>query len=167
MDAFLIRIYKEQILDQVEDVEVAYAAVESSKADTDSLFRNVHYFLIHVSNIIKLIQPKISGDLDFKNYRAKQLKRNFPKLPSLDPKKISIRDDFEHFDERVDSWVINSEKHNYADKNIGDISSIKGWDPKDNFRWYDPKNKKLYFAGQDYSLEELYFYVQKVKNALQ
>lgn len=169
MDEFFIKIYKEQILDQIENAEAIYQSIINPSGDTNVLFRNIHYFIIHVSNVVKLIQPKISNDLDFKNYRMKQLKRKYPNVPDIDPRLIRIRNDFEHYDERIDSWIINSKQHNYADKNLGDVNptvAIGGLNPKDSFRWYSPNTKILYFCGEEYLLDELYSYIQKVKKAL-
>ena len=165
MDDLFIRIYREQILDQINSAEFAYSGINSS-SDVNSLFRNIHQFIVHTSNIVKLVQPKISSDLDFKNFRMKQLKKKYSTLPTINPKLIRIRYDFEHYDERIDYWFINSERHNYVDKNVGNVNAIKGLSSKDNFRWYDPKDKKLYFCGEEYPIEELYSYIQEVKNTL-
>ena len=169
MDEFFLKIYKDQILDQIKSAELSYAQISNPDIDIDSLFLDIHHFIIHVSNVVKLIQPKISGDLDFKNYRTKQLRHKNPNLPDIDPRLTRVRDDFEHYDERIDSWIINSKRHNYADKNLGSVSpsgAIKGLDPKDSFRWYNPQTKILYFCSNEYPLEELYSYIQKVKKAL-
>ena len=166
MDEFFIKIYRDQILDQIKNAELSYALITNSDTVIDSLFVGIHHFIIHVSNIVKLIQPKVSGDMDFKNYRMNNLKRKYPKLPNIDPALLHVRNDFEHFDERIDCWVINSEHHNYADRNVGNINAIKGLNPKDNFRWYDPSNKTLYFCRAEYPLEKLYQYIQAVKGAL-
>ena len=169
MDEFFIKIYKEQILDQIENAEIAHLSITNHPGDINSMFRNIHYFLIHVSNIVKLIQPKIDNENDFKNYRKKQLKHGYPNIPEIDPRLISIRNDFEHFDDRIDSWVINSKQHIYADKNIGNVkptNAISGIGPKDNFRWFNPDTKTLYFCGKEYFLEDLYSYIQKVKESL-
>lgn len=166
MDEFFLKIYRDQILAQIKSAELSYAMITNPDINIDSLFVSIHHFIIHVSNVVKLIQPKILGDLDFKNYRVKNLKRKYPKLPDIDPALLHVRNDFEHFDERIDSWVINSKLHNYADKNIGNINAIKGLNRKDNFRWYDSSIKTLYFCGAEYPLEQLYQYTQKVKEAL-
>ena len=166
MDEFFLKIYRDQILDQIKSAELSYAQISNSDIDIDSLFLSIHHFIIHISNAVKLIQPKISGSLDFKNYRMNNLKRKYPKLPDIDPALLHVRNDFEHFDERVDSWVISSQQHNYADKNIGNINAIKGLSPKDNFRWYDSSTKTLYFCGAEYPLEKLCQYIQTVKGAL-
>ncbi len=166
MDEFYIKIYRDQILDQIESAESAYEAITNSNVDINLLFVSIHHFIIHVSNVVKLIQPKISGDMDFKNYRARNLRNKFPKLPDIDPALVHIRNDFEHYDERIDSWVINSKQHNYADKNVGNINAIIGLNPKDNFRWYNPVSKTLYFCGREYPIEELCQYIKKVKEVL-
>jgi len=166
MDEFFIKIYREQILDQIECAESSYTIINSANKNIDLLFVSIHHFIIHISNVVKLIQPKTSGDLDFKNYRMKNLRRKYPNLPNIDLRLVHIRNDFEHFDERIDSWIINFKQHNYADKNLGNIRAIKGLNFKDNFRQYDPVSKKLYFCGDEYPLEDLFQYIQKVKVAL-
>lgn len=167
MDKHFINIYKSQILDQVILAENAYGGVLVNEANPDPLFENIHHFIVHVSNVMKLIQPNTREDTDFRKYRMIKIKEVFPDIPQIDPKDINVRNDFEHFDERIDSWVINSKKHNYADKNIMPEGAIHGLDAKDNFRQYDPQTKILYFACREYHLERLYGYVQEVKNAMQ
>lgn len=165
MDNFFIGIYRDQILEQVESAKTAYGLIINSGTEMN-VFESIHHFIIHVSNVVKLVQPKISGDLDFKNYRMKNLRNKYPKLPDIDQSLIFIRNDFEHFDERIDNWVINSKRHNYVDSNLGNINAIKGLDPKDNFRQYDPENKTLYFCGKEYPLEKLYDYIKNIEAAL-
>lgn len=166
MDTHFINIYKMQILDQIGLAEVTYAEILANETNPDPLFMHLHHFILHVSNVMKLVQPNAKEDTDFRKYRSIQIKKAYPSLPEINPKDINVRNDFEHFDERLDSWVINSRSHNYVDKNIGPIDAIKGLDPKDNFLWYDPQSKKLYFAGREYSLDRLNTYIQKVKTAL-
>ena len=153
-------------MDQAALAENAYAGILNSTMNPDSLFEHLHHFIVHTSNIMKLIQPYAKEDTDFRKYRAIQIKEAFPSVPEIDPQDINVRNDFEHFDERIDSWIINSKRHNYADKNIMPVGAISGLDPKDNFRQYDPKTKILYFAGREYHIERLHEYVQQVKLAL-
>jgi hypothetical protein len=167
MDKFFIEIYKNQILEQVALAEKAYTEILKNETNPDLLFEHLHHFVVHVSNVMKLIQPNAKEDTDFRKYRAIQLKKAFPLLPEIDPRDVNVRNDFEHFDERIDWWVINSKRHNYADKNIMPVGAMRGIDPKDNFRQYDPETKILYFAGREYHIVRLYEYIQKVKSALE
>lgn len=166
MDKHFIGIYRLQIIDQADLAESAYNRILANENNPNLLFEHLHHFIVHVSNVMKLVQPNAKEDTDFRKYRAIKIKEAFPNIPEIDPQDINVRNDFEHFDERIDSWVINSKRHNYADKNIMPAGAISGLDPKDNFRQYDPKTKILYFAGREYYVKRLYDYAQGVKSAL-
>src|SRR3989344_6019725 len=102
MEDFFIKIYREQILDQILSAETSYLGLNGNNTDLDLLFQTIHHYIIHASNVVKLVQPKISGDSDFKNYRLRCLRTKYPTLPHIDPTLVHIRNDFEHFDERID-----------------------------------------------------------------
>lgn len=169
MDDFFIKIYIDQIKDQIIEAEKAYVLILTNTANHDELFSAIHHFIIHVSNVVKLLQPNAKDDNDFRKYRAISIRRAYPAIPEIKPKDIGIRNDFEHFDERIDSWVINSKKHNYFDKSIGNtspIQAVSGIDVKDSFRWFDSKTMTLFFCGKKYDLKSLNVYIGKVKSAL-
>lgn len=169
MDELFIRIYADQIKDQITETEKAYSLISSSPTDHASVFSAIHHFIVHVSNVVKLLQPNIKDDNDFRKYRSLSIKKAYPNIPELNPKDIGVRNDFEHFDERIDYWVINSTRHNYMDKSIGNISpnqAVSGLDSKDSFRWFDFQTMTLYFCGKSYDLKSLFEYIGSVKSAL-
>ncbi len=168
MEEHFIRTYIEKILEEIEGAEKAYNKILEpiqDIQDIDDTFRNIHYFVLHVSNIFKFIQPN-SKELEFSKFRMKSLRIKYPHLPKIDHKSILIRNDFEHYDERIDSWIINSEAHNLADKNIGNVKSIDGLSSTDYFRTYDPDTKILTFNHTEYSLKKLHLYTQQTKKAI-
>jgi len=166
MGEFFINIYIDQVKDQVREAESAFSFILTNQENHDILFSSIHHFIIHVSNVVKLLQPNFKDDNDFRKYRALSIAEKYINIPKIDQKDVHIRNDFEHFDERIDYWIINSKRHNYADKNTGSINAIQGLDPNDNFRWFDNKNMVLYFCGQSYDLNKLYQYIQDVKKSL-
>lgn len=166
MDDHFIEIYRMQILDQAALAENAYVGILGNEKVPNRLFEHIHHFIVHASNVMKLVQPNAKEDTDFRKYRAIEIKKAYPTIPEINPSDINVRNDFEHFDERIDSWVINSKRHNYADKNIMPAGAIGGLDQKDNFRQYDPQTKILYFACREYHIKRIYNYVQLVKAAL-
>jgi hypothetical protein len=166
MKDFFIKIYTEQIKDQLNEAERCFEEIKNNSSNSSTVFSATHHFLVHVSNVVKLIQPNIKDDNDFRKYRALSLKKTYPNLPTISPNEIHIRNDYEHYDERIDYWVINSKNHNYADKNIGPVTAIQGLDPKDSFRWFDDTKMTLYFCGREYRLNDLSDYIQKVKKAI-
>ena len=172
---FDIKVFTALLWDQIAEAERAYNKI-SANENTGEVFSAIHHFLIHVSNIVKILQPSYEKYEKNEKEKADQLKKraerifdNYPELPKIDKKDIHIRNHLEHFDERIDAWIKNSKNHNFADKNIGDIGptqAIQGLDPKDSFRWFTPKGKIIYFADDKYNLEDLFNYVQAVKKGI-
>jgi hypothetical protein len=51
-----------------------------------------------------------------------------------------LRNDFEHFDERLEDWFAGSERQHYFGRNIGPVGALPqiGQGPKDVFGHFDP-----------------------------
>ncbi len=70
--------------------------------------------------------------------------------------KRHVRNAFEHFDERLDTWVASSQRHNLADRIIAPREgAIVGLDPSDYMRWFDPQTKTVYVFGDSIELQAL------------
>lgn len=158
-------IYIKQIKEQASEAESCFELIQRNPDSHSVVFSAAHHFLVHVSNIFKIVQPDYKLETDFKKIRMDSILKELPGLPKISPKDILVRNDLEHFDTRIDDWVENSTKRNYADRNIGPVSAIVGLDIKDNFRWFDPTTMILYFWGQPYDLKSLYGYVKEVQKA--
>ena len=65
---------------------------------------------------------------------------------------VSLRNHFEHFDERLMAWWLESERHNFVDVGIGTASGISGIDDRDMFRNYEPTTGEIVFWGQRYNV---------------
>jgi hypothetical protein len=68
-----------------------------------------------------------------------------------------LRNDFEHFDDRLDHWWKDSPNHNIADRTIGPEGMIAGSaiGPDDIFRHFDPTTGMASFRGTRFNLTEL------------
>ncbi len=63
---------------------------------------------------------------------------------------------FEHFDERVEEWILASERGNLVDRLIGSPNAIAGLDQRNEFlRHYDPAIGALRFRDDVYALQPL------------
>jgi hypothetical protein len=68
-------------------------------------------------------------------------------------KPTSMRNNFDHFDERIDRWWENSTRHNSIDLAFGDMGNdISGLEVDEMFRSYDPASGNLAFWGKQYHL---------------
>ena len=64
-----------------------------------------------------------------------------------------MRNNFEHFDERLDRWWKQSARHNNVDMNIGPKDTmIKGVDDIDMFRQFDPGTADITFWDKNLTL---------------
>jgi hypothetical protein len=68
-------------------------------------------------------------------------------------REVTMRNNFEHFDERIDRWWKESKQHNLIDFNIG--LAVKGAEDIDILRNFDPKSKEMIFGGERFNLQNL------------
>ena len=78
-------------------------------------------------------------------------------------KTTSMRNNFEHFDERLDKWWAESQNHNNFDFSVMPKSAVKGIDPIDWFRVFDPASGDMYFWNQEFNLKNI---ISEVKEFL-
>lgn len=66
-----------------------------------------------------------------------------------------LRDSFEHFDERIDKWDRQSERHQFLDRSVGEKRLIGGADSGDYMRWFDYTTSVISLMGDDLGLRAL------------
>lgn len=162
---YTLKVYLGEFENQLHFAKVCYADYLRSKHYEDPnkyVFMHAHHFLSHCANIAKLLYPEVreknpGKELEIKRWRSTVLSNIFgreqkDKLKNL----VKVRNDLEHFDERIDEWVLGSKRHNFVDMNINDRGplSIAGVDGRDFFR--NLEGGALTFAGRNYNLDELY-----------
>lgn len=144
------------------------------------VFRNVHSFLTHASNVSKLLWPGVA--------QRKQGETDQDYLARLDsdgtkPKKVAaaraaargialrallgldehqhtlksrmLRDHLEHYDERLDHWSASSKQRNIVSDYIGPPNQIVGVADTDRMRNFDPSTALFTFRGESYDLSDL------------
>ena len=141
------------------------------------VFRSVHSFLTHASNVSRLLWPapprRKKGEADAayrlrcdsipKVSRGAQLRSvvGLPQEHVLRSRKL--RDHLEHFDERLDHWQATSERRNYVQDFVGPKGSIAGIDEADMMRWFDPSTNHIRFRGEEFDLQALATAVDEVR----
>jgi hypothetical protein len=148
------RIYVQEALMQLDFAKRSFAEFERAQAtgDVESIFFNLHHFIVHVANVDKLLDSKLgterasilAGHIDLSDIDLKAFRR--------------LRNHLEHFDERLDMWVTNYDGHAFFDMNV--ITGAKGFPTKTFLRALDGDVFK--FHGEDYSLLPLRQEVEKL-----
>ena len=75
-------------------------------------------------------------------------------------REVAMRNNFEHFDERLDRWWKESKRHSLVDFNLGLL--VHGIEDIDIFRNFDPKSKEVIFGGQRFNLQKLVDETQRI-----
>lgn len=156
-----IRIYKWEINKQCTFALTAVSNIEDSlnrlnvgnnmndfKNNTDTIWYSIHSLLTSTGNLSKLFWPpnkKYSS-------RGQKLREIFSVEDTSLLNSRQIRNHFEHYDERLDTWILSREKI-FADSNIGKIENmISNLKPEDYLRHYDPTTNTVYFKGDKFEI---------------
>jgi hypothetical protein len=70
-------------------------------------------------------------------------------------KPLSMRNNFEHFDEQIDEWFSTSKNRIHVDRIIGPANIIGGVSTRDMFRVFDPTTADVVFWGERYPLKSI------------
>ena len=130
----------------------------SDQFSHDVFWYHVHGFLTATANISKALWPArrrssksawaSRGD-DLRSYLG-VVQDSLLKPPR------TFRDHFEHFDERIEEWILASERGNLMDRFIGPPNAVVGLDQRNEIlRQYDQATWALRFRDDMYPLKPL------------
>lgn len=135
----------------------------------NEVFRSIHSFLTHTSNISRLLWPavptrgngesdeayeeRLSSKLAITRARALRVTLLLPDEHVL--KSRRLRDLLEHFDEKLDEWRTTSVHRNIVNDYIGPKNGIVGIAETDMMRWFDPSSNSFTFRGEAFDLQAL------------
>ena len=165
MEPFVERIYVEELLTQctwaLSAVERMNEVLQSPDGGGPQVFfRQAADLLQHAALASKLLWPPGSS-IGFKNKRAKSRGLHLRTALQMPEQHVlrsrSLRDHFEHYDERLDDWVVRSPNRIIVNNVIGPRTTIGGNVVQDHeiFKLFDPQTKRLLFRGEPFDLQEL------------
>lgn len=165
MDTFLLRVFQRQVLAQCRTLLSAADGVNKGLRANDStqVFNEIQNMLNAGANISKLLW----GQKVAKAQARKALRESIDVKDDSALRSVSMRNHFEHVDERIDRWWEESKTRNIADCNIGPKDQISGFDRIEIFRSFDPKTKDVTFWGEDFNLQEIVAEVERLLPKLQ
>lgn len=142
---------------------------EKSSYFHSEVFRGIHSFLTHASNVSKILWPGLpkqkpnESDEQYKQriskikkvHRAVELRDELGLPEEHTLRNRQLRDHLEHFDERIDDWEEHSQNKNFAQDIIGPENAIVGLVKTDMMRWFNPTNGTFLFRGETFSLQDI------------
>jgi hypothetical protein len=144
----------------------------------DSLFRNLHSFLTHASNVSRLLWPgrprqrKAESSIEYRQRlsthprvaRGRFLRETLGVMEDHPLRSRALRDHLEHFDERLDQWQERAESRHYLQNYVGNAADRTSIRSEDQMRSYDPGRAVFGFRGQEYPLEPMRAAILELKH---
>lgn len=156
MDQRLIEVFQNEVEKQssfaIASIEnINYFFNSEERPQSDFLWYYVQNFLTSSANVSKLLW----GSNKEQNHGRKDLRESLKVKEDSILFSKTLRNDFEHYDERIETWYTESERRNYIDSNIGPTGFIGGVDPTDFLRNYDTTLGAVTFKGKVYELQPI------------
>lgn len=162
MDNFLKGVYLRQAK---EECEFCLAAVNRmneilEKEAEGDFFREALDLVHHAAAVSRIFWPPGCRDKKKKAraQRRGQALRDELGIKSGHPvQKRTLRDHFEHFDERLDDWAENSRNRNIIGRLFGPRHAVGGdaIDDSDIIHHYDPATRMYSFRGEPFNVQDL------------
>lgn len=155
MDPYLLVTFQRHLLHQLECVVRAAndvnAALKTKRSEV--IFYPIQNLLTAAANAGKVLWGQ-KGKLATER---KPLRDSVGVLDTSPLRDVDMRNNYEHFDERIDRWWKESPGHSTVDLMVGPIRSIHapGLSQKDWFRVYDPQTSLIYFWGEEFDLQAI------------
>lgn len=156
MDQRLIDIFQDEIRKQssfaMSSVEhINHFFSREVMPHPDYLWYYVQNFLISSANVSKLLWESNKKQ----NQSRKDLRKHLKVKESSVLYSKTLRNDFEHYDERIETWYAESKDGNYVDSGIGPTGFMPGFDSSDILRIYDTTIGAVTFKGKVYKLQPI------------
>ncbi len=162
MDDFLLRIYLDQAK---EECEAAFGAIKAlnaalaSSGHTDP-FGPAQAFVHHAAAVSRIFWPPGARDKKARqrSQRRGELLRQAIGLHSPHAVQArTLRDHFEHFDERLDDWAERSKNRCIVKRLVGQRRAIAGdaISDEDIIHHYDPTTNVYAFRGEKFDVQAL------------
>ncbi|MBA4391588.1 MAG: hypothetical protein C0399_11740 [Syntrophus sp. (in: bacteria)] len=143
------QVYTQEAQTQIEFAKSSWAAFLEAERQRNlffDIFLHLQHFLSHAAIVDKILDPIKSSE----RYR---LLEGHIDLSGVDLKPFRrLRNNLEHFDERLDRWVSEYDGYPFFDMNL--VTGTKGFPKKAYLRALDGHIYK--FHGEDYDLDQLY-----------
>ncbi|MBU1121178.1 MAG: hypothetical protein KKF54_00560 [Candidatus Omnitrophica bacterium] len=143
-------VFVSEVVLQSKIAELAAKRLSAIKDNFDQIevWSSIQSILVAAGNVSKILCPQE------KKYavRGKRLRE----LLKVEDNNIlsdrSLRNHFEHYDDRIEDWFKNQSSAVYSDLAVDPFKSIWGNVPSNHHRAYDPLTQTLTFRGESFEL---------------
>ncbi|MDQ3889893.1 MAG: hypothetical protein M3312_04990 [Actinomycetota bacterium] len=153
MNTVVLRIFQHEVALQCKFIVSAAHDLNAAMVigSTDEVWKHLQIILVASANLSKMFWGSRG-----KREAARKRLRDSLAVPDDSPlRDANLRNDFEHFDERLESWYQASEHRNYVGRGIGPPSGVAGAVETDRFQNFDHTTGVVTFWGHSVSVNEV------------
>ena len=161
MDEWYLDLFVGEVQRQADFALIAFMDLQDalSNRKVDKIWYSTQGLLVAAGNVSKLLWPMRGNSAK----RGKDLRKALGIRDNSPLKPRTFRNHFEHYDERLEDWMISSERHNIVDSCVMSPGAIVGVDEGDFLRILDPIQMTLAFRGDRYNLQPLVAALEDMK----
>jgi hypothetical protein len=162
MDLVLLRAFQRQVKFQCECVLLATEQLNAAipKRDITAIFCALQALLSSAANISKALWSGRKTKNALASRAQLRASLHVPDASPLHPR--TMRNHFDHYDERLDEWWKKSKGHSIADMNVMSRKAIQGLDDIDRLRAFDAQTGDVSFAGDDFNIHTIIDEVRRI-----
>ncbi|MDP2328469.1 MAG: hypothetical protein Q8M79_10360 [Dehalococcoidia bacterium] len=161
MDPFLVEVFAGQVRLQCQFIVMAAEALSHAlrSGDTTQTFHAVQGLLSAAANV----QKALWGQGGRRQADREVLRQHLGIEENSPFRQMGMRDNFDHFDERLEEWWRQSKSQNYVDLNVGNVAAaLTGTEEIDVFRNLDPATMDLVFWGDTFNIAAIVAAAQQI-----
>jgi hypothetical protein len=164
MEGQLLRIFQGELETQCEFIVMGAGQVDASLQTSNPMNFTAVWFglqgiLVSAANASKLLW----GSRVRVREERRTLRHSVEVTDNSPLNSRRLRNDFEHFDERIEEWFATSKNHNYFGRSIGrNAIFVEGAPPTDAFGNFDPPTATVTFWERSASLKEVVEEAQRI-----
>ena len=161
METMLLRIFQRQVALQCKFL--LRSAIEINAGLKQKNPERVFYALQNLLNSGANISKALWGQRGRLSQQRRLLRDSIGVTDTSPLREVTMRNNFEHLDERLDRWWAESENKKYVDMNVGPRTAIAtNVETKDFFRVFDPQTTDLTFWGEEFNIQVIVKEVEKI-----
>ena len=128
--------------------------------DLNRFWYSIQAFLVATANVSKLLWPKDSLA------RGEALLAELQIVDGSPLASKRARNQFEHFDEKLEKWGVSPDTHMIIDTNVGPLTAIDGGANAACIRHFDPSTEILTVRGEVFELRPVIAALENLEKTL-
>lgn len=103
----------------IEGYKKREESTKTSNVKSEEIIRSFVAGITTAMSIVRILNVAGARNKNYATKRVSAIQNKWPTLPDAPQGLKKIRDDLEHFEERLDTWAFTSSTHSIVDMNLG------------------------------------------------